>query len=65
MIHLNFNNLDGETQEKLLERSRRDIESRFGPDLKEYCRETGQDYDTILEQETIRNLYKLKFVFRL
>ncbi len=65
MIYLNFNNLDIETQEKLLIQSQKDIESRYGEDLKRYCRENETAYEDILEEETIKNLYNLKFVFKL
>jgi hypothetical protein len=63
MVYLNYNNLDSETQNRLLENSKKDIEAQCGNDLKAYAIENHLDYDTLLEEEAIRNLYNYKFVF--
>ena len=65
MVKLNFNNLDVETQEKLLTTSKVEIEKRFGKDLKTYALENGLNFDELLNEEAIRNLYNYQFMFRL
>ncbi|WP_396632908.1 hypothetical protein [Maribacter sp. R86514] len=65
MVKLNFNNLDIETQEKLLTTSKAEIEKRFGKDLKTYALENGLNFDELLNEEAIRNLYNYQFMFRL
>lgn len=57
MIYLNYNNLDAETQERLLSISKDDIKERFGNDLKTYAKEHHLDYNVLLDEEAIRNLY--------
>lgn len=64
MIYLNFNNLDSETQQRLLSLSKKDVEIRFGNDLKRYSQEHCTSYDILLEEEAIRNLYTYKFEFK-
>ena len=63
MVYLNYNNLDGETQERLLKQSRREIEERHGKELHMYAVNYQKDYDVVLEEEAIRNLYNYKFIF--
>ena len=63
LFRLNFNNLDRETQEKLMEQSKREVERKFGEDLKTYAAENYIDYDSLLEEEAIKNLYNHKFQF--
>ncbi|GEM_PF-184153 len=65
MVHLNYNNLDDETQERLLSMSKKDIEKRFGEQLRNYAREHFVNYQTLLEEEAIRNLYNYKYIFRI
>lgn len=65
MVELNYNNLDAETQEKLLSTSKTEIEKRFGKDLKTYALENGLNFDELLNEEAIRNLYNYQFMFRL
>ena len=64
MIYLNYNNLDDETQQHLLSVSKEDIESKFGNDLKAYANEHHMDYDKILDEEAIKNLYTYTYVFK-
>ncbi len=63
MVKLNYSNLDEETQERLLMKSKREIEARYGEDLKTYTKENGLDYRQLLEEEAIRNLYNYKYTF--
>lgn len=65
MVQLNYNNLDKETQERLLAKSKKEIERRYGKDLKAYAIENGLDYISLLEEEAIRNLYNYKFIFNI
>ena len=65
MVYLNYNNLDAETQNRLLENSKMDIEAQCGNDLKAYAIENHLDYDTLLEEEAVRNLYNYKYVFNI
>lgn len=64
MEKLNYSNLDKETQERLLSKSKTEIEQRYGQKLKSYARENGLDYSELLEEEAIRNLYNYRFVFK-
>lgn len=63
MVYLNYNNLDGETQERLLKQSRKEIEEKHGKELHMYAINCQKDYDAVLEEEAIRNLYSYKFIF--
>ena len=65
MIYINFNNLDDETQQRLLSISKKDVESRYGNDLKTYAQEQHLDYQNVLDVEAIRNLYNYKYVFNI
>ena len=65
MIKLNYNNLDEETQSYLHSLSKKDVERRFGEQLWEYAIKHQLDYDELVEEETIRNLYNYKYVFNI
>lgn len=65
MVHLNYNNLDDETQQRLLSMSKKDIEKRFGEQLRNYAREHFENYQTLLEEEAIQNLYNYNYIFRI
>ncbi|MAO37916.1 MAG: hypothetical protein CMP12_18780 [Zunongwangia sp.] len=65
MIYLNYTNLDKETQERLLSMSKEEVEHRFGKQLKNYAQQHYINYDTLLEEEAIRNLYNYNFVFNM
>ena len=65
MVYLNYNNLDGETQEQLLKQSIIEIEERHGKELRMYAVHNQMEYDALLEEEAIRNLYNYKFIFNI
>lgn len=65
MVYLNYNNLDVETQQRLLSSSKEDIEQQFGNDLKIYAKEHHLDYDVLLDEEATRNLYNYQYVFNI
>ncbi|AZQ59855.1 hypothetical protein EJ994_14005 [Maribacter sp. MJ134] len=62
-VRLNFNNLDGDTQEKLMEQSKKEVTLKCGTEMKRYAQENHLDYQEILEEEAINNLYNYKFMF--
>ncbi len=62
-FRLNFNNLDGETQDNLMQQSKQEVEQKYGDDLKKYAAENYLDYDSLLEEEAIKNLYNHRFKF--
>lgn len=63
MIYLNYSNLNEETQTQLLENSKKEIQERFGDDIRNYADENHIDFDKMLEMEAQRNLYSYDFVF--
>lgn len=65
MVYLNYNNLDGEIQEKLLQQSKIEIEERHGNELKIYAVANHLKYEDIVEEEAIRNLYTYEFIFNI
>lgn len=64
-IKLNYSHLSKETQEQLLCESKKDILSQFGQEIEKYSMENGIAYETLLEEEAIRNLYSFTFSFRI
>jgi hypothetical protein len=65
MIYLNYSNLDAETQNRLLQDSKKDVERKFGNELKSYAKQQHLDYNTLLEEEAIKNLYSYQYVFNI
>ncbi|TXD72769.1 hypothetical protein, partial [Aequorivita antarctica] len=63
MIYLNYSNLNEETQTQLLNNSKKEIQERFGDDIRNYADEHHIDFETMLEEEAQRNLYSYDFVF--
>ena len=63
MVYLNYNNLDGETQEMVLCRSKAEIDRKHGRELWIYAESIQLDFDVILEEEAIKNLYTYRFIF--
>ena len=65
MVHLNYTNLDAQTQELLLTNSKKDVARKFGDALLQYSQENKMAYETLLEEEAIKNLYSYKFSFQI
>lgn len=65
MVYLNYSNLDNTTQERLISSSKKDVEQKFGNELKQYAIEHHIENDTLLEEEAIRNLYSYNYVFNI
>ncbi|SDD74687.1 hypothetical protein SAMN05421636_101579 [Pricia antarctica] len=63
MIHLKFQDLSSEKQEELLKVSREHVTNIFGESIRKYVDETGEDFEGLIEEETIKNLYTYKFIF--
>lgn len=65
MVYLTYNNLDVETQQRLLLLSKEDVESKYGNNLKVYAQEHHLDYDVLLDEEATRNLYNYEYIFNI
>lgn len=65
MVHLNFTDLSEEAQNRLLERSKKDVERKFGDDIRKYVRENYTSFETTMEEEALRNLYSYTFKFNI
>lgn len=65
MVYLNFSNLDRETQQHLMEMSKKDIEESQGREMERYAKRNGYNYEMLLEQEAQRNLYSYDYVFNI
>lgn len=61
MVYLNYNNLDEETQQRLLTNSKEDIVCKFCNELKKYAIENHISYDKLLDEEAMRNSYQYVF----
>ena len=63
MVYLNFTDLSEEAQNRLLENSKKDVERKFGDDIRKYIKENHTCFETMVEEEAIRNLYSYTFIF--
>ena len=65
MIYLNYSDLNEETKERLFQDSKKDVEQRFGDNIRNYSKQHFINYDKMLEEEALRNLYNYKFAFNI
>lgn len=65
MIHLNFSDLNEEAKERLLESSKKDVLNKFGHDIRSHSKEHHTDFERLIEEEAIRNLYAFSFIFKI
>ncbi|MBJ7880150.1 hypothetical protein [Gelidibacter salicanalis] len=65
MVYLNFTDLSEEAQNRLLENYNNDVERKFGDDIRKYVRENYTCFETMIEEEALRNLYSYKFIFKI
>ena len=65
MVYLNFTDLSEEAQNRLLEISRKDVERKFGDAIRKYVKENYNCFETMIEEEALRNLYNYKYVFNI
>ena len=65
MIHINFNHLNAEMQEKLLQMAREHVEETIGNALKDYSHKHGIEYEKLVDEESIKKLYTYDYVFNI
>lgn len=65
MIYLNYNNLDAETQERLLSNSKAEVKRKYGNDLKAYATKHHLNFEDLLHEEAVKNLYSYTYVFNI
>lgn len=65
MISINFNHLNEEAQERLLKLAREQIEISDGKAIREYCERNGFDYEELIQEESIRKLYTMEYIFKI
>lgn len=65
MIYLNYSNLNAETKERLFQDSKKDVEQKFGSDIRNYAKQHVVNYNKMLEEEALRNLYNYKYIFNI
>jgi hypothetical protein len=65
MIYLNYNDLNEETKERLFQNSKKDVEQQFGDDIRNYAEKYHTNYEIMIEEEALRNLYRYSYVFNI
>lgn len=73
MIYLNYSDLNEEAQERLLESSKKDVEHKFGNDIRKYAKRHCTNFENMIEEacpepcrrEAMRNLYSYTYVFNI
>lgn len=65
MVYLNFSDLNEEAQNRLLENSKKDVERKFGEDIRKYVRKNYTCFEDMIEEEALRNLYSYTFKFKI
>ena len=63
MVYLNFTDLSEAAQNRLLENSRKDVERKFGDSIRKYVNENYTCFETMIEEEAMRNLYSYQYIF--
>jgi hypothetical protein len=64
MIYLNFSDLSEEAKDRLLESSKQDVRRKFGGDIERYFKRHNTDFEILIEEEAVRNLYTLSYTFK-
>ena len=65
MVYLNFTDLSEEAQNRLLETSKEDVKRKFGDSIRKYVKENYGCFETLVEEEALRNLYSYTYVFNI
>jgi len=65
MVYLNFSDLNEEAQHRLLENSKKDVERKFGDDIRKYVQKNYTSFEKMIEEEAQRNLYNYTYVFNI
>ncbi len=65
MVYLNFTDLSEEAQNRLLETSKEDVKRKFGDSIRKYVKENYTCFETMIEEEALRNLCSYTYVFNI
>ena len=65
MVYLNFTDLSEEAQNRILEDSKKDVERKFGDSIRKYVRANYTSFETMIEEEALRNLYSYTYIFNI
>jgi hypothetical protein len=65
MVYLNFTDLSKEAQNRLLEDSKKDVKQKFGDSIRKYVEKNYTCFETMIEEEALRNLYSYTYVFNI
>ncbi len=65
MIYLNYTDLNEDAKERLLESSRVEVQEKFGEDIKRYSDENNTNFEKMIEEEAMRNMYSYNYVFNI
>ena len=65
MVYLNFTDLSEEAQNRLLETSKEDVKRKFGDSIRKYVTKNYTCFETMIEEEALRNLYSYTYVFNI
>jgi len=65
MIYINFNDLNEETQERLIANSKEDVKRKYGKGIMNYATKHNTNLDKMLDEEALRNLYSYTYVFNI
>ena len=65
MIYINFNDLNEETQARLIANSNEDVKRKYGKDIMNYATKHNTNLDKMLDEEALRNLYSYTYVFNI
>lgn len=65
MIYLNYSDLNEEAKNRLLENSKKDVAQKFGDDIFKYAESHLSNFETLIEEEAMRNLYSYKYIFNI
>jgi len=65
MVYLNFTDLSEEAQNRLLENSKKDVERKFGEDIRKCVRENHSSFETMIADEHYEIYIPNTFVFNI
>ncbi|MGO2359206.1 hypothetical protein [Mesonia sp.] len=57
--------MNEEARNRLLENSKKDVEGQFGDSIRKYVKENYTYFETMSEEEVLRNLYFYTYVFNI
>ncbi|MCX2838270.1 hypothetical protein OQ279_08900 [Salinimicrobium sp. MT39] len=65
MVFLNFSDLSEGAQNRLLKNSKKDVERKFGDDIRNYAKEHCANFEVMIKEEALRNLYSYAYKFNI